>query len=132
MKNSILSIVVIVLLLNISCDKIEDTKKNDCVRGKYIGSYCEGIAIEIIDNSKIGKNWTGTYDNKLYSNSIVVSLDSTLLINTQNLDSYFSKDSTFYFKYKEGGYPRKQYNVCDPSASITIISLSKNPCNENK
>lgn len=132
MKNLILVISSLFIFLNVSCEKADEGDQTTCVKGKYIGTYCEGMAIEIIDDNKIGSDFIGMFDNKKYTNTIIASVDSVLLNSMQNPDAYFTKDSIFYFKYKNGGYPRLTYNICEPSSSITLTYISKQPCNEIK
>jgi hypothetical protein len=98
----------------------------------YTGNYCEGIVVKILDDHKIGKNWDSMDGTVSYTNSILASVDSLLIKSLSNPASYFSKDSIFYFQYKDGGYARKQYNVCEPSSFVTITFVSKNPCIKNE
>ncbi|WP_125185159.1 hypothetical protein [Botryobacter ruber] len=124
-------LILFIGLFAFSC-KDQPLIHTDCVRGKYIGEYCEGVVIQIPDDHKIGKEWKSTYSSETYKNSVVASIDSLLAKSLGNPNSYFSPDSVFYFKYKDGGYPRKQYNVCEPSAFITITFISKNSCVTNE
>jgi hypothetical protein len=121
----------IALLLSVliaSCT-VPDKDRDDCVRGKYIGKYCEGSVIQLLDSRVKGKDWTGMNYDKIYKNSLVASLDTNAFNSTTNPDPFnIQADSIFYFKFKEGGYPRKQYNVCDPSPFVTITFTSINPC----
>lgn len=102
--------------------------------GKYIGNYCEGAVVQILDNHKIGRDWKNpftTFGPEAYVNSVVASID-TLIAKKLDPD-FFSTESVFYFKYREGGYGRKQFSNCEPSAFITITFISKNRCvNENE
>lgn len=108
-----------------SCNEVDSPSQLDCVRGKFVGYYCEGIVIKILDNNDIGTDWIGMFDSKTYENSVVASIDSLLTKNLSNHSSLFPADSIFYFDYKHGGYPRIQYNICDPSAYITITNISE-------
>ena len=121
----------IIMVFAFSCEK-DDTVRADCVQGKYKGEYCEGAVIQILDDHKIGKDWESMYGDETYKNSVVASIDSLMAKSLNSSDSYFSIDSVFYFRYVGGGYPRKQYNICEPSASITITFVSKNPCQNNE
>ena len=119
------------ILLAFGCDS-EKVITKGCVKGMYTGNYCEGIVVKILDGHEIGKDWDSMDGTVSYTNSIVASVDSLLIKRLSNPTSFFTKDSIFYFQYKEGGYPRKQYNVCEPSSFITISFISKNPCNKNE
>jgi len=118
-------------LLSFGCESDKVITK-DCVKGMYTGNYCEGIVVKILDDHKIGKNWDSMDGTVSYTNSIVASVDSLLMKSLTNPTSYFSKDSIFYFQYKEGGYSRKQYNICEPHSVVTISFVSKNPCLKNE
>lgn len=119
------------ILLVFSCESDKEIPQ-DCVKGMYTGNYCEGIVVRILDDHKIGKSWNSMDGTVSYTNSIVASVDSLLLKSLSNPTCYFSKDSIFYFQYMEGGYPRKQYNICEPSSFLTISFVSKNPCTKNE
>ena len=107
----------------------DNSFKSDCIRGMYIGEYCEGIVIKILDDHEIGRDWENIFDNSIiYRNSVVASID-TLMVNTTSINSdLLSPDSVFYFKYRDGGYGRKQFNICEPSAFITITYVSNKQC----
>lgn len=120
-------ITLITFFIGISCEN--DNTINKCVKGKFIGPYCEGIAIEIMGGSKIGKTWKNPYGIDTYKNSVVASIDSIYAKTIMDTNQFFSKDSIFYFLFREGGYPRQVFNVCEPSAFITITWISKSPCN---
>lgn len=132
MKNIILLpvIVAIIIIGNSGCDKDEATI-NNCIMGKFVDTYCEGIVIQILDETDIGIDWYGMYDGKSYTKSVVASVDSLLAKTIATPEIYFSADSVFYFRYINGGYPRKQYNLCEPSSSITITYVSKDPCKKD-
>ncbi len=128
MKRHFLKISLLILGISFVSNSCERNSSNQCVKGMYIGDYCSGYAIKILDNSKIGKNWNGMYDSKVYENSVVASVDSIYLKSVVQISQYFTPGSVFYFKYIDGGYPRPEFNICDPSAFITITSLSVTPC----
>ncbi|MCL6260906.1 hypothetical protein M3O96_17515 [Aquiflexum sp. TKW24L] len=115
-------------LFAFSCE--DQDLKLDCIRGKYIGNYCEGAVIQILDDHKIARDWKSMFSDEVYTNSVVASIDTLI---AKGLDpDFFSTDAVFYFKYREGGYGRKQFSICEPSAFVTITYISKNPCvNEN-
>jgi hypothetical protein len=120
---------VILVLLGFSCETQDEPTLNlRCVKGKYLGQYCEGIVIQILDDTKFGKDWKGFFTSQPYSNAVVVSLDSLLIKSGYNPRSLSSTDSIFYFRLKDGGYPRKQYNVCEPSPFMTVFLVSNEAC----
>lgn len=132
MKLPILKILFTILgivIMSDYCDRENSiTLTNTCIKGMFIGYYCEGCVIKIMDNSNIGKNWNATYGNEIYENSVVASIDTIYLKSTVGIEKYLTKGSIFYFQYKEGGYPRKQYNICDPPPFITITLITSSPC----
>ena len=130
--------IVLILWVGIAAGCQNDSNtialSHECVKGKYLGRYCEGFVIQILDDSKIGRDWDSMHDSATYSNSVVASVDSLLLNSLSSGQSahYFSEGSVFFFQYKEGGYPRRQYNICEPSPFITISFLSKEACVDNE
>jgi hypothetical protein len=124
MKTILIPILVLVFLA-VSC-RYQSLVTPDCVHGRYVGRYCGGDVIQILDGHKIGKDWRGIFDDTQYTNSVVASIDSLLVKRIDT--SYFSEGYEFYFQYTEGGYGRKTFENCEPSASITITSVSKDPC----
>lgn len=125
-------VVAVIALVFFGCENNDASLKQDCVRGRYVGPYCEGIVVEILDDHKIGQYWKSTYGTETYSNSVVASIDTTLLRSLSSAESYFMEDSIFFFQYRDGGYARKLYNVCDPSPFITIFFVSKNSCDTDE
>ena len=101
-----------------------------CIKGQYVGSYCSGSVISILDKNGIGKTWQGQ-DGTNYSNAIVASIDSTYIKNVEHPENYFKQGTIFYFKYRVGGYPRLEYNLCEPAPFVTITYLSLTPCLKN-
>ncbi|MCH7414339.1 hypothetical protein MM213_12645 [Belliella sp. R4-6] len=104
---------------------------NSCIKGRYIGSYCEGVVVEIMNESDIGKNWEGMFDSKEYTNSVVASIDTIFLStidNREEIEKFILDGNVFYFQYKLGGYPRKEFDICEPSSFITIFNISTIPC----
>lgn len=128
MKLLYLKISFLIIGLIIVSNGCERSTPNQCIKGMFIGYYCEGCVIKILDNSNIGKSWNGMYDSKVYENSVVASVDSIYIKTVTGVNQYFTSGSIFYFKYIDGGYPRKEFNICDPSPFITITSLSTSPC----
>lgn len=123
---------IVLLILSIgffsfSCE--DQDLHSDCLHGKYIGDYCEGAVIQILDDHKIGRDWNNpftTFGPETYTNSVVASIDT--LIAKEIDPDFFSPGVEFYFKYRDGGYVRKQFSNCEPSAFITITFISENPC----
>ena len=131
MKTLSLKIQLIIIGLIIISDSCERTTTNECIKGMFLGYYCDGCVIKILDKSGIGKNWKATYTTEVYENSVVASVDSNYIKSSPGIEQYLTQGSTFYFQYVDGGYPRKQYNICEPSPFITITSLSSTPCKAN-
>ena len=100
-----------------------------CVKGKYLGPFCVGHLIEILDNHTLGSELKGV-NGKLYKNESVVDFDTNSFKPPITI-KIFPRDSVFYFQYKDGGYPRFDMKACGPSASIIIINISSNPCLSN-
>jgi hypothetical protein len=123
-----LAVILISALFTLSC--VDEPEESPCVQGKYLGEYCEGVIVQILDESTIGSDLSSMFGDEMYANSVVVSMDTLLTKNIES--SIFASDSAFYFNYTEGGYPRKQFNICEPSASITITHVSKQPCVDHK
>lgn len=111
-------------LFAFSCE--DQDLRSDCVRGRYIGTYCEGAVIQILSDHRIGKDWKGMFSDEVYTNSVVASID-TLIAKGIDPD-FLTLDAEFYFKYRDGGYARKEFSICEPSAFITITYISENPC----
>lgn len=135
-----------VIILITSCEKIKsmfsisqsqshktksDFDSSQCIQGKYIGSYCFGSVIQILDTNTIGKNWKNHFNGLQYVNCVLASIDSIYYKSIIDPSRYFSKDSIFYFKYIDGGYSSKLFVICEPSPFITITFLSPSPCNQN-
>lgn len=112
---------------------MENDLDNSCIKGKYVGTYCEGIVVEILEESDIAMDWEGMFDSKTYMNSIVASIDTLFLStlkNREEFEEFILEGNVFYFQYKLGGYPRKEYSICEPSSYITISNISKT-CHDN-
>lgn len=121
----------IILIISFFQGCLENETRNHCLQGRFIGSYCEGMVVEIIGDSDIAMNWEGMYDSETYSNSIVASLDTVFLsqaTDRNELESFILAGNSFYFQYRMGGYPQKQFNICNPSAFVTIFNISEMPC----
>ncbi len=105
---------------------------NKCIRGKFLNYYCEGVAIKVLSDSKIGVNWNHPlWSSYMHENVVIASIDSALEVNIENFKDFITTDSLVYFEYRDGGYPQKQYNLCYPAPFITITGISTDPfCNE--
>lgn len=115
----------VILLISFSCENDSDLP---CVKGKYLGQYCDGLIIKILSNHNIGRDWKSIFDGQLYENSVLANVDTVLTKNGHLSNIFVSVDSVFYFHYKEGGYARKQFSNCQPTASVTITLASNQPC----
>ncbi|MDQ1089130.1 hypothetical protein [Siphonobacter sp. SORGH_AS_1065] len=112
-------------LLLMNCTS--DDGPSGCIRGKLIGKYCEGYVIKLFKRNAIGKTWTDMYDKSVtYENCALASFDTTIFsVGMYDIPlSKIPKDSLFYFTYREGGYSRVKFNICEPTASITITSIN--------
>ena len=131
----LIQIVVPALFCIAGCmEKNIENIDNSFIKGRYIGTYCEGIAVEILEESEIAKDWEGMFDSKKYTNSIVASIDTLFLSKTdssEEIEKYILDGNVFYFQYKLGGYPRKGFNFCEPSSFITIFNISEKPLKTN-
>lgn len=128
MKRFYLKFMLLIMGLTIVSNSCEEKVSNQCTKGMFVGNYCNGCVIKILDNSSIGKNWKGMYDSKVYENSVVASIDTNYIKTVAGANNFFTTGKIFYFKYIDGGYPSLQFNICDPSAFITINYLSSSPC----
>lgn len=100
-----------------------------CVKGKYLGKvpYCSGNIIQILEGTDAGKTWTS--EGHTYENCFAASLDSVYAKSASDPFN-LKQDSVFYFTYREGGYPRKEYVACEPESFITITQTFLNSCLE--
>lgn len=121
----------IILIIYFFQGCLENETRDHCLQGRFIGSYCEGMVVEIIGDSDIAINWEGMFDSETYSNSVVASLDTVFLsqaTDRNELEAFILAGNSFYFQYRMGGYPRKQFNICNPSPFVTIFNISELPC----
>lgn len=110
---------------------LENDTREICLQGRYAGAYCGGMIVEILGKSDIAKDWEGMFDSETYSNSVVASLDTVFLSQVaerNELEAFILAGNSFYFQYRMGGYPRKQFNLCNPSAFVTIFNISESLC----
>ena len=127
MKNNLFKFLLFAIgtiAMNTSCES--QTEISQCIKGKYVGTYCDGHVIQILDQSTIGKNWNNHFGIQ-YTNCVLASVDSIYSKSIIESKQFFSKDSVFYFKFINGGYPLKAYINCEPTPFITITYLSVNP-----
>ena len=68
-------------------------------KGQYVGTYCDGHVITVLDNSGIGKTWQG-YDGTTYTNAVVASVDSTYIKGIAHPEVYFQKGITYVSFYE--------------------------------
>lgn len=120
---------VIFILILLSCNDKTISDDNTCVKGKYIGGYCSGFVIEILDNSGIGKDLNLSMIGKQVKNGVIAHIDTSLAKPYHKIEALFPEDSIFYFTYKYGKYPPKAFILCPQEASIIITSVSPSPCN---
>jgi hypothetical protein len=111
------------LLTLLSCSGLQSVNQR-CVKGRFIAAYCEGVVIQVLD-APIGRNWQGPSD--YLTNCVVANLD-TLSFQRPTIADLPKRDSIFYFQYREGGYPQKQYILCHPAPFITITAASATGC----
>jgi hypothetical protein len=97
-----------------------------CVKGRFITGYCGGFVIQVLDGKPIGRDWKG-FSSQTLQNCVVANLD-TLVFKGLPTTSLLEKDSTFFFHYREGGYPQKEYILCHPAPFITITAASGRGC----
>jgi hypothetical protein len=113
------------LLALLSCNGPQPLDQR-CVKGRYITNYCGGIVVQILDGTPIGRDWKDISDQTL-PNCVVASLD-TLAFRNLTQAALPQPDSTFYFRYREGGYPQKAFILCHPAPFITITAASGTSC----
>jgi len=112
-----------------SCSQYDNL--TSCTKGKYVGTYCSGSVINILDKNGNGKTWKGQ-DGTTYTNAFVASIDSVYIKSVEHPENYFKPGTIIYFNYREGGYSRPEYNLCVPEPFITITYLSLSPCLKDK
>jgi hypothetical protein len=128
MKRYYLKIMLLLIGITIVINSCEKRSSERCIKGMFVGPYCFGSVIQILDQSGIGKNWNNQFNGLQYTNCVLASVDSVYFKSIIDPERYFSKDSIFYFKYIEGGYSSQLFIICEPSPFITITSLSLVPC----
>lgn len=120
----------VLILAFSSCDKLAE-RNPSCLQRKYLGDYCEGAVIQLPFGQPIGRSWKSPFAEQRYQNCLIASFDSTVFKGMSTTLLTAQRDSTFYFQYKEGGYPSRQYSICEPSAFVTITAVSSTPCGSN-
>ena len=124
-------LILIILIGSFFQRCLENETRDNCIQGRYVGSYCEGMVVEVIGDSDISIDWEGMFDAEAYSNSVVASIDTVFLsqvADRNELEAFILAGNPFYFQYRMGGYPRKQFNICNPSPFITIFNISEMAC----
>ncbi len=105
-------IAILCLLTLLSCNGHVSVDQR-CVKGRFITNYCGGLVIQVLDGKPIGRDWKG-FSAQTLQNCVVANLD-TLVFKGLPSTSLLGKDSTFYFQYREGGYPKRNtYFVIPP------------------
>lgn len=123
-KNYIMRTAAVLFLLTLlSC---KDPVDQQCVKGRYITNYCEGALIQVLNGNPVGRELKANF-TKSGQRYVVASLDS-LVFKGLPSSILTQGDSTFYFQYREGGYPQKSYVLCNPPPFITITALSESGC----
>ncbi|EON79168.1 hypothetical protein ADIS_0397 [Lunatimonas lonarensis] len=92
------------------------------------------MVVEILGESDIAKHWEGMFNSKKYANSVVASIDTIFLSqlpDRRELEEFILAGNIFYFQYRMGGYPRKEFSICEPSPFITILNITKTRCHED-
>lgn len=113
------------LLVMLSCNGPKSVNQR-CVKGRFVTGYCHGLVIQVLDGTPIGQDWKG-FSSQTLQNCVVANLDTLVFKGLPGTDLP-QKDSTFYFRYREGGYPQKEYILCHPAPFITIIAASGTGC----
>ena len=113
------------LLALLSCNGPKSLDQR-CVKGRFIDGYCGGLVIQVMDGTPIGRDWKG-FSSQTLPNCVVANLD-TLVFKGLPGTALPRKDSIFYFQYREGGYPQKEYILCHPAPFITVVAASGAGC----
>ena len=113
------------LLALLGCNDTESIDQR-CVKGRYITTYCGGLVIQVLDGTPIGTDWKGN-SSELLQNCVVASLD-TLAFKKLTVPGLPRRDSIFYFQYRQGGYPQKEYILCYPAPFVTLTAASGTGC----
>ncbi len=116
-------VAVLSLLILLSCN---DPVNQRCVKGRYITNYCEGVVIQVLNGNPVGREFKANF-TKPGQRYVVASLDS-LVFKGLSSSILTQGDSTFYFQYREGGYPQKAYVLCIQPPLVTITALSEGGC----
>ncbi|WP_221392515.1 hypothetical protein [Dyadobacter sp. NIV53] len=105
--------------LALSCTK--ENSVDDCVKGKYLGNYCGQTVVQILDDTRIGQDWTSIYGDKFQNCVASPQLSQPFAIPA---------DSIIYFMYKNGTSGRKDFMLCFPESLtyINILAIYSTPC----
>ncbi|MDZ7606766.1 MAG: hypothetical protein U5K79_14520 [Cyclobacteriaceae bacterium] len=122
-----LIVFILLILIAVSCEVYENSGQTECLKGKYLGDNCQGVAIQILEEHRIAQDWVSIDGKRTYTNAVVASIDTIYAQQAGNIGDYFSGDSIFYFQYINGGYPRYQYIFCEPSPLSQSLICPKNP-----
>ena len=128
LQGKILLLITLIPMITFSCD---DDLESPCVKGKYLGQYCGGAVIQILDDHNVGRDWDSIFEDKRYENCFLASIDSTLTKQGHSPKAFASSDSVFYLRFIDGGYVRNQYNNCQPVPFVTVTFASNQSCSIN-
>lgn len=121
-------------LLGTSC-KHNDAfpEENTCVKGKYLFSYCHGVIIGLDGNTSLkGQTLRNPFTNQEFDNAVSASIDYENLAGVMDSLRAIPVGTEFYFRYKEGGIPRKEFMNCEYESTITFTYLSSQSCPPNE
>ena len=115
------------LLFNTGCNQNPDAL-NKCVKGKLITNYCGDAVIQILDDSKIGRDFQ-VYNSDYYKNCVLAATDSIAILRN---GFAVPSDSVIYFQYIRGTFANKSYKNCQPYPFVLLTSVSNNPCSQQQ
>ena len=121
MKIQIKLLTLSVVFLISGCSEAVST--DNCVKGKYLGNYCGETIVQILDNTKIGHDWTGLYGEEFHNCVASPPLAQPFTIPA---------DSIIYFKYKDGFSGKYDFKACFPESLtyVNILAVYSTPCSE--
>ena len=133
MKNFRFLITILIVGLQCSGCKQNDAspQRVECVKGKFLSHYCEGVLIQVLESDFLkGEKLRNPWNNQEYDKAVLASVD---LPAGRFRDSLLTTpDAVFYFRYQEGGLPRKQFIGCNFEATITLTYISTQPCSPDE
>lgn len=119
MKSLTKPLFLLLIYLLPSCT--EEPSLNNCVKGKYLGTYCGEAIVQILDGTKIGQDWAGMNGEDFRNCIASPRLAESFIVPS---------DSIVYFKYKEGPSGRNDFKTCfpEPFTYINITGIYSTPC----